>query len=311
MKPVLVGIIDIGSNSIKLLIATSDDAQKIHQIRFAMEEVRIGEGMTGSPPCIDPDAINKGTQAVANLYAIAKTYDLQSLAIVATSAVRDAHNKSEFIESIKAATGLKLTVLSGHDEARLIGKGVSQDPALASLDAFLLADLGGGSMECIQFEDLTPTVSHSFNLGAVRLTSKFIRNRLQPVTAAEREAIIEAVRTDFRASPVQPKAKVKTAVLTGGAAAILTQLAPDTKASQRLNIQEAKRIRDLACAMTREERIAKLSIPPKRADIFPAATIVLCELLNYFHCEIVYFSSYNLRFGLVSELASDFIQKEE
>jgi len=311
MKPVQVGIIDIGSNSIKLLIAASDRDQAIRQIDFAIEEVRIGEGMTGSPPRIDPEAIEKGTRAVANLHAIAKTYELQALATVATSAVRDAHNRSEFVESIKAATGLGLSVLSGHDEARLIGKGVSQDPALDTLGAFILADLGGGSMECIRFEDLAPTISHSFNLGAVRLTSKFIRNRLEPVSAPEREAIVTAVQSDFHSSPFQAQTGIETAVLTGGAAAILTHLAPDPLFPQRLNVEAAKQIRDRSCALTCEQRIDQLSIPPKRADIFPAATIVLCELLDYFRCKTVYFSSYNLRYGLAVEMIEGYNQDKD
>ncbi len=167
MEPFRVGIIDIGSNTIKLQVVEYRSATESRMIHFDIEEVRIGEGMTSSPPTIDPNAINMATRAVARLQSIANQHNLVQLSIVASSAVRNAHNKHEFTQSIQIATGIETRVLSGLDEARLIGKGVLQDPTLRSLEAFTLADLGGGSMEIIQFENQTPLFSGSFNLGAV------------------------------------------------------------------------------------------------------------------------------------------------
>ncbi len=302
MNSVRVGIIDIGSNSIKLQIAESLGGIEIRPVHFEVEDVRIGEGMTKTPPVIDSDAIKAGTQAVARLHSIASQHDLHEFSIVATSAVRDAHNRHEFVDSIRTATGTELRTLSGAEEARLIGKGVTQDPALASLNDFTLADLGGGSLECIQFRDQIPVASQSFNLGAVRIASQFLQNRREPVSISQRENIENAVSTILESSSIQPDPEITTAVLTGGTASILSQLAPKSKTTQKIELVAARSIRDRVCELSFDERVAELAIPIKRADIFPTATIILCELMQYLGCETIYFSFYNLRFGLAAEM---------
>ncbi len=302
MNPVRVGIIDIGSNSIKLQIAENLTGTEIRPVHFEVEEVRIGEGMTQIPPIIESNAIKAGTQAVARLYSIASQHELHQFSIVATSAVRDAHNRHEFADSIRTATGIELKTLSGEEEACLIGKGVIQDPALASLNDFTLADLGGGSLECIQFRNQIPVATQSFNLGAVRLASQFLHDRKDPVPPSQRENIENAVRTILQSSSIQPDPEITTAVLTGGTASILSQLAPKSKTTQKIDLVAARSIRDRVCELSFDERVAELAIPIKRADIFPTATIILCELMQYLGCETIYFSLYNLRFGLAAEM---------
>ncbi len=302
MNSVRVGIIDIGSNSIKLQIAESLGGIEVRPVHFEVEDVRIGEGMTKTPPVIDSDAIKAGTQAVARLHSIASQHDLHEFSIVATSAVRDAHNRHEFVDSIRTATGAELRTLSGAEEACLIGKGVTQDPALASLNDFTLADLGGGSLECIQFRDQIPVSSQSFNLGAVRIASQFLHDRKEPVSRPQRKNIENAVRTILQASSIQPDPVIKTAVFTGGTASILSQLGQNSKAVQKIDLVAAKSIRDRVCDIGFDERVADMAIPVKRADIFPTATLILCELMQYLGCETVYFSFYNLRFGLAAEM---------
>ena len=114
MKAIRVGIIDIGSNSIKLQIAEGLGSTEVRHVHFEVEEVRIGEGMTKNPPMIESGAIKIGTQAVARLHSIASQHKLNELSIVATSAVRDAHNSHKFVDSIRTATGIELRTLSGH-----------------------------------------------------------------------------------------------------------------------------------------------------------------------------------------------------
>ncbi len=302
MKPIRVGIIDIGSNSIKLQIAEGSDGTEIRPVHFKVEEIRIGEGMTKNPPIIEPDAINTGTKAVARLHSIASQYELHQLSIVATSAVRDAHNSHEFVDSIYAATGIELRTLSGTEEANLIGKGILQDPALVSLNDFALADLGGGSLECIQFRNQVPIASQSFNLGAVRLASQFIHDRKKPVSLTQREKIENAVRTTLHRSSIHPDPKITTAVLTGGTASILSQLASESGTNKTIDFVATSSIRERVCEMDFDERVANLDIPTKRADIFPTATIVLCELMQILGCETICFSFFNLRFGLAAEM---------
>jgi exopolyphosphatase/guanosine-5'-triphosphate,3'-diphosphate pyrophosphatase len=302
MKPIRVGIIDIGSNSIKLQIAEGSSGTEIRPVHFEVEEVRIGEGMTKNPPIIESDAIKVGTQAVARLHSIASQYELHQLSIVATSAVRDAHNRHEFVDSIRAATGMELRTLSGAEEANLIGKGIMQDPGLVSLNDFTLADLGGGSLECIQFRNQVTVASQSFNLGAVRLASQFLQNRKKPVSLPKQENIEKAVRSALQSSSIHPDPEITTAILTGGTASILSQLAPESGTNKKIDLVTARSIRDRVCEMDFDRRVADFAVPAKRADIFPTATIILCELIQFLGCRTIYFSFFNLRFGLAAEM---------
>ena len=296
-----VGIIDVGSNSIKLLIAEQSNEGPISSLLFEVEETRIGEGMTGSPPVIEACAVEKGTQAIARLHDLAKTHDLASLRIVATSAVRDASNREAFIESVENATGLRLEVLSGSQEARLIGKGLRCDPELSHLSSYSLLDLGGGSMECILLKDGTVSSASSLNLGAVRLASKFITDRSRALAANEAESIRNHVVETFAVAGIESNSSPsKAAVLTGGTASILAARHSDSK--NRINFERLHAFQREVCSINEPERVTQLNVPESRADIVPAATTILCTALDYLGCSELHFSCYNLRYGLVAEM---------
>ena len=301
-----VGIIDVGSNSIKLLIAGQTGKGAIRSIRFEVEETRIGEGLAGSPPRIDPQALVKGTEAIARLLAISSEHELDALRIVATSAVREAVNREAFVDSVQLATDTELEVLSGDEEARLIGKGLRCDPKLAHLSRYSLLDLGGGSLECIQFTDGSVFQAHSLDLGAVRLTSRYVEDRNRPLAGSESELIRTHVETTFANARIERNSSPSPiAVLTGGTAAILSARHPACDARDGMSILQAHAFRKEVCSLSEPERVAQLSIPVSRADIFPAATTILCAALDYLGCEQLSFSLFNLRYGLAAEMLED------
>ncbi len=293
-----VGIIDVGSNSIKLLIAQSTPAGNVRKVQFLVENVRIGEGMTHSPPLLTENAIAAGSDAIARLQSDAEKHRLDALRIVATSAVRDAQNQADFASRVEARTGLPLDILPGDEEARLIGKGIRQDPALGELNDFVAVDLGGGSMECIQFVDQTLSTAHSFNLGSVRLSSMLLDDRSIPVSSADEERIANHVLNTLQQSPLAPNPQIQTAVLTGGASQILAGFS----AEESIERATLDRYRQQICSRDSQKRVTELGIPESRSDIFPAAAITLCETLAYLRCDRIHFSQYNLRYGLAAEL---------
>jgi exopolyphosphatase/guanosine-5'-triphosphate,3'-diphosphate pyrophosphatase len=173
-----VAVIDIGSNSIKSLVAKrGNPIEVIHQ---GLHETRISSGISQTRPALTEAAMQAGTESVARLYQDTRQWPCQATAIVATSAVRDAANRANFAERIRQATGHPLTILSGEHEAQLIGRGLSADPALHGFDAFSHLDLGGGSLECINYRDGELTQAISLQLGAVRLTEQLIDAPHQP-----------------------------------------------------------------------------------------------------------------------------------
>lgn len=298
-----IGIIDIGSNSIKLLIGKRDQSGQFRQSLFEVEEKRIGEGMTLDPPRILEADIEMGVEAIARLQSQARQYDVESLKVVATSAVRDARNKAEFSKAVMDATGIRVDILSGDDEARLIGKGSLQDPELFDLDNFVLIDLGGGSMECILFKERIQRAHRSFNLGAVRLASTFVQDRGQPLSQKSESLIAEHVHQALsNSSSISPDPGIKTAVLTGGASSVLDRILYSRSKAESTTISDLQSLCREICSADIEDRVTRIGIPRERADIFPAAATIVRTALEYLECDTARFTRFNLRAGLIAEM---------
>ena len=292
-----VAVIDVGSNTIKMLIAGKCDQQGIKVEDFFVEETRIGEGMTGDPPVIDAGAIERGARSIKILLDNAP--DVDALCVVATSAVRDASNKQEFVNAVKRACGQELRILSGEEEAGLISIGLQYDPSVADLLSFTLLDLGGGSMECIQFIDRKVTCSQSLQLGSVRLASLLVENRDQPLGEHDRVSIESHVRKAWRQSEFdEGSSPSDTAVLTGGSAGLILELF----GNQEWDFKTFQDYRKQICAADLSTRIAQHSIPAARADIFPTALVSFETTLRYLGCNRIRLSRYNLRHGLAASL---------
>ncbi|MEM9159149.1 MAG: hypothetical protein AAGB46_08875 [Verrucomicrobiota bacterium] len=299
-----IGIIDVGSNSIKLLVAEKGTTEPINVVRLSIRETRIGEGIAGNPPAIDEAAIKRGSQAIATLVAEAEEDKVDDLQILATSAVRDAANQEEFIARVHQESGHTLKVLSGAQEAHYIAQGVYCDKTLENLKSFFLIDLGGGSMECIHQENDQIKAARSFQLGAVRLTSKFIRDREQPLARADGGAIATHARSDLENSVIKPNSPALPIILTGGAARIISYHFTQEQRARGVTPAEFKNVSAKICTANKEDRIALHRIPPARADVFPAALQTLETTISYLQANRIYFTACNLRFGYAYTLLS-------
>ncbi len=296
-----VGVIDVGSNTIKLLIAEADKTLPAKKRAFKVEETRIGEGMTGHPPVIDAQAIERGAAAISRLVDAAQ--DCKSICIVATSAVRDASNKQAFVNAVEKACGHELRILSGDEEAAFIGDALKCDPALSTLDSYSLLDLGGGSMECIQFSDHKLQRAQSLQLGSVRLASLLLTDRKIPLDHDNQNRIKDYVSQRWFVSKFPAGSNPSdVAVLTGGAAKHLAESLTGRQLQDGLPIGEFKRIAHHLCSLPLRERVTKYGIPESRADIFPTAMVTLETSLNHLGCERLYFSDFNLRFGVAAKM---------
>ncbi|MDQ8186897.1 hypothetical protein [Pelagicoccus sp. SDUM812002] len=296
-----VGVIDVGSNTIKLLIAKAGQKLPAEKVAFVVEETRIGEGMTGHPPVIDADAIARGSSAIARLVEAACECD--SICIVATSAVRDASNKQAFVNAVEKACGHELRILSGDEEAAFIGQALKCDPALSKLESYSLLDLGGGSLECIQFSSGKLLEAESLRIGSVRLASLLLTDRAIPLQNEKQILIAEYVKEQWLASKFPARSSPsEVAVLTGGAAKHLAEALTSRQLADGLAIDEFSRIAHRLCSLPLQERVAEYGIPESRADIFPTAMVTLESSLKHLGCERLYFSEFNLRFGVAARM---------
>jgi exopolyphosphatase/guanosine-5'-triphosphate,3'-diphosphate pyrophosphatase len=310
MKP-RVAVIDVGSNSIKVLVAeSSGDSLGLHPVFQENLEVRISHGIAGDPPELQPDRIEAGVKAIQRLWNDCQDYGpISQLRIVATSAVRTAANGHVFMSAVEQATGIAPEILTGSEEAEGIAYGVRTDPAIADeLVDFTVFDLGGGSLELIRFEHHGVTDRTSLPLGSVRMTEQFVTLADEPLSLPEREAIREHVRSHIIASAVPIKAPLVGC--SGGLSAVRHVLAKQSGklfelVSPEIKKSYLKKLTDTVLRQNLHDRIEITRLPPSRADIFPAALITFQVLMELAGARRIQHSLHNLRYGLAWQMLKD------
>ncbi len=176
----LIAAIDIGTNSIRLAVVRSEGGLQFTTLALHREVVRLGEGEFETNQ-MTPEAIARGTFVCAKFAQVARGFGAQEIVAFATSAVREAENREEFIRRVQEEAGIEVRVISGVEEARLIWLGVSSGIDLGERKAVLI-DIGGGSTEVIvgrasRFETAGSAADYdvleSMKLGSIRMSNHF------------------------------------------------------------------------------------------------------------------------------------------
>src|SRR5271167_1543230 len=298
--------VDIGSNSVRMKIArlTRGRLRSIHEDR---EVTRLGEGVFRSG-FLTPESMAETVKVLRRFHRATQQVVTDPVRVVATSALRDARNSQAFLEWVRSATGWKVEIISGLEEARLIHLGLVSNLHVDSSPA-LMVDLGGGSCELTvsgrgHIRDMV-----SLPLGAVRLTDEFLSHdpprkgelkRLQGFVAREVNRIASRVVA----------AKVKNVIATSGTAAALAAAASHLRKNgsrQRRVVSRAEmtRIAKQLARLPVEERQQIEGIGPKRAEIIVAGAIVYHELLDRCHLKGFRYSPLGLRDGLLAQMAAE------
>lgn len=166
-------VIDIGSNSVRMIIIEKTSRFAFHLLHEVKSKVRISEDAYQNNGELQDVSMQRARLALKDFVQIARSYDVRKTLCVATSAVRDANNKKEFINLIKRECGLNIKVISGEREAYL--GGIACANLLSPLNAMTL-DIGGGSTECACIENTKVIDADSLDLGTVRLKELFFDN---------------------------------------------------------------------------------------------------------------------------------------
>jgi exopolyphosphatase/guanosine-5'-triphosphate,3'-diphosphate pyrophosphatase len=303
-----VAVIDIGSNSIKLLVAARAPDGQLTTLAFRVLEVRISAGISRAKPRLSDEGCERGFNAIQALLAEAAVFTPQSTVLVATSAVRDAENGPDFRERVRAATGHVIRILTGEEEANLIGRGLTCDPTLRHLQDFYVFDLGGGSLECLAFRDRKTTQAVSLQLGCVRLTEQFVADASQPLSEAERAAISAHTRETLQQSGFTFSLPAAASAIGTGGTLTSVRAILAARHQQTFNASSAhvtlEDLRELLSGIGRlplSERKKVEGLPPSRADIFPAALATMIAVAETGGLTGFENSTYNLRWGLAAE----------
>lgn len=314
MSGATVAIIDIGSNSIKTLIATRGKQGGILPLHTRTIDARISAGISRASPRLSEDGMARGVEAVQSLLADADAYSASTVILVATSAVRDAQNGAEFRRRVLDATGHEIRILTGDEEANLIGRGLTADPALTGLRDFYVFDLGGGSLECLAFRDRRIEQAVSLQLGCVRLTERFVADPTAPLEDATRQQVAAHTRTVLAESGFRFSLPSKAvAVGTGGTVTTARSIAATRHGKEFdttepvIAVSDLRQLLDELGAMPLPERKQVPGLPPPRADVYPVALVTLTTIAELGGFPAFQNSVYNLRYGLADQALGDAI----
>jgi len=302
-----VAVIDIGSNTIKLLVASGETSIISH--RESVEESRISKGISADRPYLTKESMERGLTAVGNLITIAETEGAERFQIVATSAVRDALNGQEFSQQIFEKTGHPVKILSGLEEAGFIANGLRFDPELTHLHNYIHFDLGGGSLECNLIRDKNLSFACSMPLGAVRVTEQWVSDALNPFTKPEASAIDTHVQRVFRDFGVPSSLATEPMVFTGGSATISRALIHHRSIKSEplgpnvIKFSELENLLIQLAPLDFEGRLNQFEYLPKnRADVVCAAIQVLISTMNLQKKDFFQHSMFSLRHGIAANL---------
>ena len=298
--------IDIGTNSFHLVVARVAEPGGFEILTTEKETVRLGQG-GGEMKELAPDAIERGLAALERLAKVAASFGESELVAVATSAVREAANRDEFLRRARDEVGVDIEVISGFEEARLIHLGVLQ--ALPIFDRrVLLVDIGGGSTELLVGVGAEPIEARSMKLGAIRLTERFFADA---VDAGRRPTSdeVEACRHYVSAAlaPVARELGGHQPELAVGSSGTATTLAAIAVASRDDDVRIMNGVEltadELDGAVEQilgaKDRTRISGLDDKRADIILGGAILLQEIFRSFGLDAMTMSDSALREGVL------------
>jgi len=301
-----VAAIDCGTNSIRLLVTDLDpQAGTSGELLRRMEIVRLGQGVDATGR-LAPEALQRTFAACDDYAARIRELGAERIRFVATSATRDASNRDEFFEGIRARFGVEPEVITGDQEAALSFAGatgsVAGDPA-GHPTPYLVVDIGGGSTEFVLGAG-SVEAARSVDIGCVRLTERHLTQ--DPPTAAQ----IAAARRDVDAAidlaaELVPVGQAKTLVGVAGSvttvAAVALGLERYDPARVHLSRISAETVRQVAgdlLASTRALRAANPVIHPGRVDVIGAGALILAQIMDRLGLSEVVVSEHDILDGI-------------
>lgn len=306
-------VIDIGTNSIKLLVADVDSAG-VRPVFETAEQTRLGRAFFQTHE-LQPAAIEASVHAVDRFAREAASLGASAIRLIATSAVRDAVNAQELTSRITRATGLNVEVISGEQEADWAFAGVSSDPHFAG-HPLLVLDVGGGSTEFVAGRDGRHTYRHSHRLGTVRLLEQSqvsdppAEEQLRQCRAVVARFMRDRVRPDLEAELARFRREELRFIGTGGTPVILARIHLGLDAYDRARLESTTLARLDVEAIVRRlwslplaGRRGIVGLPPERADVMLAGAVIYAVVMEVFGLDRLAISTRGLRFAAVAALA--------
>ena len=276
-----VAAIDCGTNSIRLLIADISNGIFKEVVR-SMEVVRLGQGVDKNKS-FHPDAIKRTLDAVEMFSEVIASKGVERIRFCATSATRDATNRSLFTDGVRGILGVEVEVIPGEEEAMLSFNGATKE--LMQSDApYLVVDIGGGSTEFV-FGSNKVENAKSVDIGCVRMSERHFTS--QPTTMDQvARAIIDIDSAIAQAASVVPISNAKTLVAVAGTATTVAAAALELKDYDRhlihlarISAEKVHKVSAMFQSMNKDEITNLGYMHPGRVDVITAGSLVLSRVM--------------------------------
>lgn len=300
MGKVNYAAIDIGSNAVRLLIKSIDreavQEKKIKKVMMLRVPLRLGFDVFSIGELSEKKA-DKLRRLMKAFRQLMKIYDVDDYRACATSAMRDARNGRTIIKKIEKDTGIRIEIIDGQEEARMIYNNhieCMED----RLGNYMYVDVGGGSTEINLLTNGELVWSVSYNIGTVRMLSNAVKEGTWQQMEEELMKVTEGVAAI-------------NIIGSGGNINKLFRLADKKdKKLQRLPVSSLQTVYDVLKPLTPEERVEAFSLKQDRADVIVPAAEIFLKIAEVVHAEYIYVPAIGLSDGIIDNLYAKSLEKE-
>jgi exopolyphosphatase/guanosine-5'-triphosphate,3'-diphosphate pyrophosphatase len=296
--------IDIGTNSIHMIVAQVRPDLSFEVVDREKEMVRLGAGGLDGR-AMTPAAMTAGLAALSKFKRLADSHKVDEIIATATSATREAENGGDFLAAIRDQTGIDVRVISGTEEARLIHIAATYGVDLEKRRGVVI-DIGGGSVEITLGAAREPALAKSFKLGAIRLAERFVR--ADPIARRDERRLCEYIEKAIGAHVDQIVARgyqrvigTSGTILSLGAVALAAETGHGVEDvhHRRVSAKAIHKLRKALVASDQAERLQMPGLDPRRADLAVGGAVLLDTILRRLGAEEISLCEFALREGLI------------
>ncbi|HEX9816354.1 MAG TPA: Ppx/GppA phosphatase family protein [Candidatus Thermoplasmatota archaeon] len=301
---VRLAAIDIGTNAIRFIAVQMTSRQNYMQLESDRIPVRLGKG-TDENGRLNPVAMKAASDAICRLAARIKELDVHQYRAVATAAVRDSPNGARFIRAIRKRCGLRIEMIPPSEEIRLVNV-ASHHRVNGASPAYILCDVGGGSVDIALSRRGQVEWSESHPIGAVRVLEEYAIENPRP---QKLRRLIEDGLAGFKLHHQLPQ-KSMTLVATGGnidSLADIVKEPPNELGVRTISLGRLKRLIDELATKTDDERARAYNLQKDRADVILPASIIYVRVAELVGAREILAPNVGLKDGLLLDQAHDLL----
>jgi exopolyphosphatase/guanosine-5'-triphosphate,3'-diphosphate pyrophosphatase len=294
--------IDIGTNSIHMIVVRVRPDLSFEVIDREKDMVRLGAGGLDGRS-ITPTAMAAALQTLAKFKRLADSHKVDEIVAAATSATREADNGGDFIAEVDRLTGIRIKVISGTEEARLIHLAAGYGVDIGGSTGVVI-DIGGGSVEVTIGTARQMTLGKSFKVGVIRLTERFVKS--DPLSGRDERRLVKHLNREMGTYLDQVAQRgydrvigTSGTILSLGALAAEKDVPVEELRNQRVGAKALHRLRTKLTSLTLEERLGVPGLDPRRADLSVAGSVLLDTIVRRLNADEFTLCDLALREGLV------------